>query len=53
MQNSTNTDYLIVVTAASIAALGVIVYFALKIDWAKVIGRWFPWTLDKNQGNGQ
>ncbi|HEY7227142.1 MAG TPA: VTT domain-containing protein [Nitrososphaeraceae archaeon] len=53
MANSTNIDYLIVVTVGSIAALGVIIYFALKIDWAKVIGRWFPWTLDKNQGNGQ
>ncbi|MDW3667116.1 MAG: VTT domain-containing protein, partial [Nitrososphaeraceae archaeon] len=38
MSNSTNVDYLIVVTIASVAALGVIIYFALKIDWAKIIG---------------
>jgi len=53
MSNSTNIDYLIIVTIASIAALGVIIYFALKIDWAKIIGHWFPWTLDKDQGNGK
>jgi len=50
MSNSTNIDYLIVVTIASVAALGAI-YFALKIDWAKIIGHWFPWTLDKDPEN--
>lgn len=53
MSNSTNIDYLIIITIASIAALGVIIYFTLKIDWAKIIGHWFPWTLDKDQGNGK
>lgn len=51
MSNSTNIDYLIAVTIASVAALGVIIYFALKIDWAKIIGHWFPWTLDKDPEN--
>lgn len=51
MSNSTNIDYLIVVTIASVAALVAIIYFALKIDWAKIIGHWFPWTLDKDPEN--
>jgi membrane protein DedA with SNARE-associated domain len=51
MSNSTNIDYLIVVTIASVAVLGVIIYLALKIDWAKIIGHWFPWTLDKDPEN--
>ena len=51
MSNSTSLDSLIGITIASIAVLGIIVYFTLKIDWAKIIGRWFPWTLDKDQGN--
>lgn len=51
MSNSTNIDYLIVVTIASVAVLGVIIYFALKIDWAKIIGHWFPGTLDKDPEN--
>lgn len=49
MSNSANMDYLIVVTIVSMAVMGVIIYFALKIDWAKIIGNWFPWTLDKEQ----
>lgn len=49
MSNSTNLDYLLVVTIVSIAVLGVIIYFALRIDWSKIIGHWFPWTLDKDQ----
>jgi len=51
MSNSTNIDYLIVVTIASVADLGVRIYFALKIDCAKIIGHWFPWTLDKDPEN--
>jgi len=51
VSNSTNIDYLIVVTIASVAALGAIIYCALKIDWAKIIGHWFPWTLDKDPEN--
>ncbi len=51
MSNSTNIDSLIGATIASIAVLGIIVYFTLKIDWAKIIGRWFPWTLDKDPEN--
>jgi membrane protein DedA with SNARE-associated domain len=51
ISNSTSVDSLIGITIASIAVLGIIVYFTLKIDWAKIIGRWFPWTLDKDQEN--
>jgi hypothetical protein len=34
----------------SIAVLGVIVYYSLRIDWARIIGRWFPWAVD-DDGN--
>ena len=43
---TTDATWLIVGAIASIAVLGVIVYLSLKIDWAKIIGRWFPWALD-------
>ncbi|HEX2014344.1 MAG TPA: VTT domain-containing protein [Nitrososphaera sp.] len=39
---------LIIAAAASIVILGVIVYYSLRIDWARIIGRWFPWALDEN-----
>jgi membrane protein DedA with SNARE-associated domain len=42
----TDTTTLIILAVASIAAVGVIIYYSLKIDWAKIIGRWFPWALE-------
>lgn len=38
--------YIIVVGAISIIGVGLTVYLFLKVDWSKVIGKWFPWTLD-------
>lgn len=46
---TTDPTTLIIAAVASIAALAVIVYYSLKIDWAKIIGRWFPWTLENGQ----
>ena len=45
MSESTNTTTLIIAGVASIAVLVVLVYLSLRIDWEKVIGRWFPWAL--------
>jgi len=45
---TTDPTWLIVGAVASIAVVGVIVYYSLRIDWAKIIGRWFPWTLQDN-----
>jgi membrane protein DedA with SNARE-associated domain len=36
---------LIIVAIVSTIVLAVVVYFSLRIDWARVIGRWFPWAL--------
>jgi membrane protein DedA with SNARE-associated domain len=48
---------LVIFAVASIAILGVVVYYSLKIDWGKLIGRWFPWALkdegDSEQDNGK
>jgi membrane protein DedA with SNARE-associated domain len=48
---TTDPTWLIVGAVASIAVLGVIVYFSLRIDWARIIGRWFPWTLKNGDEN--
>ena len=45
ISNYSSPIYLIVVVVASALILGVILYLSLKIDWAKIIGKWFPWTL--------
>ncbi|HEX6561458.1 MAG TPA: VTT domain-containing protein [Nitrososphaera sp.] len=46
-----NTDNmtLVIITVASIAIMGVIIYFSLKIDWGKLIGRWFPWAVKEDE----
>jgi membrane protein DedA with SNARE-associated domain len=38
-------NYAILATVLSIIILGMIVYFSLKIDWSKFIGKWFPWAV--------
>jgi len=46
--DTTDTTTLVILGVASIAALGVVIYYSLKIDWAKLIGKWFPWALEDN-----
>jgi membrane protein DedA with SNARE-associated domain len=43
--DTTDTTSLIIAAIVSIIVLAVVVYFSLRIDWARVIGRWFPWAL--------
>lgn len=38
--------YIVVVGAISIIVVGLTVYLFLKVDWSKVMGKWFPWTID-------
>jgi membrane protein DedA with SNARE-associated domain len=45
---SNNPIYLAVAGIASAIVLGIMIYLYLKIDWAKIIGKWFPWTLDND-----
>ena len=51
VSNSTDPFYLIVGAVVSAILLGIILYLSLKIDWAKIIGKWFPWTItDETDG---
>ena len=47
-QSRGNDTTLYIAALASIAVLGVLIYYSLKIDWGKIIGKWFPWTLEEN-----
>jgi membrane protein DedA with SNARE-associated domain len=40
-----NPVNLVIVVAASAIILGAILYISLKVDWAKIIGKYFPWTV--------
>jgi membrane protein DedA with SNARE-associated domain len=43
---------LIVISAISVASVVLIIYSLIKVDWAKIIGKWFPWTLsDEHKDN--
>jgi membrane protein DedA with SNARE-associated domain len=44
---STTTPSLIIGIAAGVAILAIILYLTIKADWAKIIGKWFPWTIVK------
>jgi membrane protein DedA with SNARE-associated domain len=51
---TTGTTSLIIAAIVSAIVLAVVVYFSLRIDWARVIGRWFPWALkDNNEEEGE
>ena len=49
LSDTTDTTGLVIAAVVSIAVLGVIVYYSLKIDWARIIGRWFPWAVDDDE----
>jgi membrane protein DedA with SNARE-associated domain len=50
---TTDPTWLIVAAIASIIVLGIIVYLSLRIDWANVIGKWFPWALRNGENNSE
>jgi membrane protein DedA with SNARE-associated domain len=45
---STDPIYLYIGVGVSISILILIIFLYLRIDWGKIIGRWFPWTLNNN-----
>ncbi|MDQ4073979.1 MAG: VTT domain-containing protein [Thermoproteota archaeon] len=49
---SQNPMMITVITSISIVLIGLIVYLVTKADWAKIIGKWFPWTLEETDGDG-
>jgi membrane protein DedA with SNARE-associated domain len=50
MLSSEEVNPLYLVTGAVVSAviLGLIIYFYLRFDWSKIIGKWFPWTLSES-----
>ena len=36
----------ILLTTIFVAVAIIIIYMIVKLDWAKVLGKWFPWTLE-------
>jgi membrane protein DedA with SNARE-associated domain len=38
----------IVVTVLTVVLLILVLFFTFKVDWGKIIGRWFPWALNED-----
>jgi hypothetical protein len=53
LAETSDPESLVTIAAITIAITIVIIYYFIKIDWKKIIGIWFPWTLerDKNSNN--
>ena len=53
LAETSNPESLVTGAAITIAITVVMLYYFIKIDWKKIIGKWFPWTLerDKNSDN--
>ena len=45
--------YLITGAIVTAAVMGLIIYFSLRINWSKIIGKWFPWTLNESTADDE
>ncbi len=48
VSDANNQFSIIVVSVLTVVLLILVLIFTFKVDWSKIIGRWFPWALDKN-----
>lgn len=50
---TSNPISLIIIAATTIAIIVLTIYYFIKIDWGKIIGKWFPWTLEKDKSSDE
>lgn len=48
VSDASNQLSTIVVTVLTVALLILVLFFTFKVDWSKIIGRWFPWALNED-----
>ncbi len=36
---------------SSVVLLVIIVYLSVRVDWARIIGKWFPWAVDSSDND--
>ncbi len=49
IDGSTNPLEATLIASVFVATIAITVYAMMKLDWAKILGRWFPWTLEPEQ----
>ena len=42
---------LISIAGITIAITVITIYYFIKTDWGKIIGKWFPWTLEEDKSS--
>jgi len=53
LENVQNVSVVYISAIVLMAVLAVVIYYTLKIDWTKSIGRWFPWTMEDDNEDGK
>ena len=51
LAEASDPESLVTVAAIMMAITVVMIYFFIKIDWKKIVGKWFPWTLEKDKNS--
>jgi membrane protein DedA with SNARE-associated domain len=52
VSNYSNPVYFVALISSTALILAIVLYFSLKLDWGKIIGKYFPWTLtDESSSN--
>ena len=54
VSNYSNPVYFVALISSTALILAIVLYFSLKLDWGKIIGKYFPWTLmdESSTNNG-
>lgn len=47
--NTQDMVTLVILTVASVAIMGLVIYYSLRVDWGRVIGKWFPWAVREDK----
>jgi membrane protein YqaA with SNARE-associated domain len=53
ISNYSNPVYFVALIGSTAVILAIILYLSLKLDWAKIIGKWFPWTLSDESSSSR
>jgi membrane protein DedA with SNARE-associated domain len=51
MSDTSTPVSLVIGTILTVTVIGLMIYLSYKINWDRIIGKWFPWTIDKSDGN--
>jgi membrane protein DedA with SNARE-associated domain len=51
LAETSNPIFLIIIAALTITIIVVTIYYFIKIDWERIIGKWFPWTIEKDKSS--